>query len=505
MTYATGLVLGFFGTTFWFVSAETYVVAKSPSLSWPMLLVVCAACGQVAGFTALYFLGEKILRRLKRLRAKVETFDVSRFQKSTYGVLAASSVLGFPPLSVVAVASGTIRLKYSTFFPFALVGRIIRFTIVLLLGQQFLALTCAGEGIKRKGAETPREEASFLGPLRLSALALKSPWDAGAAREVVRRSRVQMGTTVSFSAVGDETHVARAFDEAFTEIERFEAMASEYRPDSVISTLNENAGRRPVDIPDDLFALIERCLALSRESGGAFDVTFLGMGKIWDFRADPPRVPDAKLVETERKRIDHRRLRLDAVKKTAFLERAGMRVGLGAIGKGQAIDRAATIFRRHGLANFLAAASGDLYVAGSKPGGAPWQIGIQHPRDPTRLVARLTVRDRGVSTSGDYERFFVAQGRRFHHIIDPRTGYPADGLASVTVIAPDATTSDSLSTAAFVLGPARALDFLAKHPGVDALLIDTRGRITLTPGFRALVRFEPPATESHAGGDFYRP
>lgn len=305
---------------------------------------------------------------------------------------------------------------------------------------------------------------------------------ADAAAPAVHRFEAQlMGTPWALAIVGDGAKAANAAKAAFAEVARVEGVMSEWRPTSEVSRLNA-AGGAPVTVSAELFELLERARDLGDRSGGAFDVTWAALRGVWDF--DAKRVPLAEAVAAARARIDYRRLTLDPANRTATLP-GGMAVGLGGIAKGYGIDRAAAVLRQHGFTAFLVDGGGDLYVAGEKAPGKPWTVGVQHPRRRDELMVALPVRDAAVVTSGDYERFFEIEGRRYHHIIDPRTGFPADRSVAVTVRAADATFADALATALFVMGPEEGVALAETLPGVDAAVLGADGRVMATAGLRA--------------------
>jgi thiamine biosynthesis lipoprotein len=257
---------------------------------------------------------------------------------------------------------------------------------------------------------------------------------------------------------------------AFEEVERVEQLMSEWRPSSAISAVNLAAGKAPVQVPLEVVSLMQRALSVARATDGAFDPTWAALRGVWDFKTDPPRLPLKSTLRAAVARIDHRKVQID--NDTVYLPEAGMALGLGGIAKGYGIDRAVAILRARGLTRFIVDGGGDLYIAGEKEPGVPWTIGLRHPRGGP-LVGELPVRDAAVVTSGDYERFFELGGTRYHHIIDVRTGMPAQKSVAVSLIAPDATTADAWATGLFVLGPA-GLDRLPA--GVSAAVFTSDGR-----------------------------
>ncbi|MCS7023703.1 MAG: FAD:protein FMN transferase [Bryobacteraceae bacterium] len=305
--------------------------------------------------------------------------------------------------------------------------------------------------------------------------------------ETVRASRQLMGSTWTLEVVheGKPAKAAAAMDAAFGEVERIEKLMSEWRADSPISAVNAAAGKKPVLVPTELRELLERSIRYGEKSEGAFDITWRGMGRIWRFD-EQFRLPTQQEVEKARKRVDYRLIQLEGDQ--VFLPVPDMAIGLGGIAAGYAVDRAAAVLQKAGFGNFLLDGSGDILVRGARR-QRPWRVGIQHPRaERGVLVGSVTLSDEALATSGDYERFKIVDGVRYHHIIDPRTGWPARGAISVTVIAKSAEQADALSTAMFVLGPEKALQ-LAASEQVDLLLIDEQFQQHMTEGFRQ--RFLP--------------
>lgn len=273
-------------------------------------------------------------------------------------------------------------------------------------------------------------------------------------------------------------------------VERFHQLEdelSEWREGSPLAVVNQAAGGEPVAVPADLLAVVGRGLAIARRTGGAFDPTWASLWGLWDFRAAAPRVPPADEIARRAALVDYRAVELDAGAGTLRLPRPGMQIGLGGIAKGWALDRAAAELRAAGWSDFLIVAGGQVYAAGER-GGRPWRVGVRDPRGgPEDFFATLSLRDRSTSTSGDYESFFVVDGVRYHHILDPRTGYPARGLRSATAVTANATLADALSTALMVLGPEDGLALATELPRVEALLVDAEGTVLTTPGFDAVL------------------
>jgi thiamine biosynthesis lipoprotein len=293
-----------------------------------------------------------------------------------------------------------------------------------------------------------------------------------------------MGTVVDLTLwTGDPSAAASASEAVFAEFRRLDQLLSHWVDTSAVSRINQAAGVKPVPVSAEVLEIVQTARAVSRKSGGAFDITIGAYRGLWKFDEDlDGSIPAEAQVAARRKLTGWRDVIVDARRKTVKLRRRRMSINLGGIAKGYAVDRAARILRDRGLTDFIIQAGGDLYVGGSK-GGQKWRVGIRDPRGARDETFALTeLEDRTFSTSGDYERGFVKDGIRYHHILDPRTGHPARQVRSVTVIASDAMTADAWSTALFVLGPDRGLELLKKQPGLEAVFVDSQNRVRVSPG-----------------------
>ena len=287
--------------------------------------------------------------------------------------------------------------------------------------------------------------------------------------------RSLMGTRVRVELWAENALQARpALGAAFAEIARVEAAMSTYREDSEVSQLNLHAAKAPVKISGELFGLLERAKRLFEMTDGAFDITYAAAGSLYDYRN--ARRPDAATLRRAVSSIGSQRLVLDSAARTVFFDGAEVRIDLGGIAKGYAVERAATALAHRGIRHALLSAGGDSRFLGDRR-GRPWQIGIRDPRDQHRSAAVLALTDEAISTSGDYQRFFVEHGIRYHHILDPSTGLSADHVMSVSVIGPDATISDALATGLFVLGVTKGLQALQNFPDYDAVFVDRQGTL----------------------------
>lgn len=301
---------------------------------------------------------------------------------------------------------------------------------------------------------------------------------AGEHQQQLSRSRILMGTVVEISAHGaDPGRLEAAVSAAFEEIARIEKLMHPSGDGSDVARLS--AAQQGAEVAPETAEVIALGLQVAQASGGAFDMGLGQLKKLWGIESEAPRVPAPEEIRLALAGTGPASLQLDSrrVKKAA----ATLAVDLGAIAKGYAIDRAVGILRHAGIESASVNAGGDIRLIGSRD-GRPWRIGIQHPRKTERQLAILELADVAVVTSGDYERFFEEDGVRYHHIFDPRSGYPAGLCQSVTVVAPSAALADALSTAVFVLGPEAGLALLRHFPQADALIVAADGTTRATPG-----------------------
>jgi thiamine biosynthesis lipoprotein len=262
-----------------------------------------------------------------------------------------------------------------------------------------------------------------------------------------------------------------------------------WREDSEISRINAAAGKQPVTVGPETMAVIQKSLWISGASEGVFDITFEAMHGLWKFDEDrEAKIPDKAAIDKARKLIDYHHIQVDTDKRTVFLDRAGMRMSLGGIAKGFAVDAAAAVLTTEGITDFFVQAGGDLYVRGKKPDGSAFKVGVRDPRKPCDLnqpnadcyFALLEVQDHAFSTAGDYERSYLKDGKRYHHIIDPRTGYPATASRSVTIWAKDAFTADAVDDAVFILGPEKGLALVESLDDCGAVIVDAKNKVHIS-------------------------
>lgn len=301
-----------------------------------------------------------------------------------------------------------------------------------------------------------------------------------------RAQRKLMGTMWSITLVGGDAERARAAGEqALDEVARLEAELSEWQPDSEISRVNRAAGIAPVAIGPALMTCLRASLEVARWSEGAFDISWAALRGVWDFSASSSHVPPSPArVKALLPLWNHRNIVLDEKKGTAFLRRRGMQIGLGGVAKGYALDRAGELLQAAGFRDFLIYAGGQVLVHGRR-GDRAWRVGIQHPRE-ARHFAFVEIEEGSLATSGDYEHAYTYEGRHYHHILDPKTGFPSDKTLSVTLVAKSALWADAVDTAVFIMGPERGLRALASAPGgpFEAAVVDPAMRLHLSPNMR---------------------
>jgi thiamine biosynthesis lipoprotein len=329
----------------------------------------------------------------------------------------------------------------------------------------------------------------------LGACGSPSPAPPPSGAKVFERTGLAMGSELALSAwSGDEAAVTAAFDAVFHEFDRLDSLMSVWRSGSDVVRLNQAAGEHPVPVSPETIEVFDAARTISEWTGGKFDVTFGALSDLWRFDQDQDnRIPDPREVRLRLPLIDYRALVVDPTRGTAYLQKRGMRVHLGGIGKGYAVERAAKIFRDHGVENFLIQAGGDLYVGGLED-GRPWRIGINDPRGRGGdSFAALDLSNATFSTSGDYERFFVKDGVRYHHLLDPATGEPARGCRSVTIVAPSPTLADGLSTGVFIMGPVKGMALIEKLPGVEGVIVTAKNEVLVSSGLKGklMLRHDP--------------
>jgi len=295
-------------------------------------------------------------------------------------------------------------------------------------------------------------------------------------------SRPMMGTEITVYLWHDDVAAGNAAVEAvFTEVARIDNLMSTYKEESLLSKINREAADGPVPAGDELYRLILRSLDISVITLGAFDVTYDSVGQHYDFRER--QHPDAETIEQELGNIDYRFVKMHADTQSIEFAQKGVRINLGGIAKGYAVEQGVHILRQRGVRHAIVTAGGDSRLLGDRR-GKPWVVGVRDPRKEGEVAVRIPLENDAISTSGDYERFFDEDGIRYHHIIRPETGLPADGVHSATIVGPDAVITDALSTSVFVMGVDQGLRLIATLPDYEGIVIDASGRMFYSDGLR---------------------
>ena len=314
----------------------------------------------------------------------------------------------------------------------------------------------------------------------------------------ISRTHQTMGAEVrltAWTAYPGQAH--DGFAAVFAELDRLDSLLSVWKPGSDVLRLNAAAGERAVAVSPETIELLQAAHKVSLWTDGKFDVTFGALSDVWKFDHDQDgRVPPPEAVAARLPLIDFRAVTVDRAAGTASITRRGVRVHLGGIGKGYAVDRAVSMLHAFGLRDFMVQFGGDLYVAG-RAGDEPWRLGIADPRGgPSDSFAVLQLRDATLSTSGDYERFFIDGGTRYHHILDPDTGQPARGCRSVTIIAGSAMLADALSTGVFLMGPRAGMALVERLPDVEAVIVSADNEVLVSRGLGdRLTLIHPPIAQ----------
>jgi FAD:protein FMN transferase len=307
-----------------------------------------------------------------------------------------------------------------------------------------------------------------------------------ATAHLAERVGVAMGSELRLTAwTGDEAAAQSSFDAVFKEFDRLDALMSVWRAGSDVLRINAAAGDTAVPVSADVREALRTARQISEWTGGKFDVTFGALADVWKFDHDQDNtVPDGDAIRRRLPLIDYRQIEIDDGAGTVRVKRQGMRVHLGGIGKGYAVDHAVNIMRRAGLRDFLIQAGGDLYAAGRKD-GKPWRVGIDDPRGPGgRSFATVDLSDGTFSTSGDYARSFMKDGIRYHHLLDPATGQPARGCRSVTIVADSPVVADGLSNGVFILGPVEGMALIERLPDVEGVIVTAQNEVVVSSGLK---------------------
>ncbi|NUY82477.1 FAD:protein FMN transferase [Flavobacterium sp. MAH-1] len=298
--------------------------------------------------------------------------------------------------------------------------------------------------------------------------------------QVLRQRTLKlMGSRFDITIVHENETKAEAYiDTAVAEISRIENVISEWMPNTEVSEVNRNAGIKPVKVSAELLNLTERALYFSKISDGAFDISFAAADKIWKFDGSMTELPSAETVAESVKKIGYKNIVIDKKNSTIFLKLIGMKIGFGSIGKGYAADKTKEFLMKKGVPAGIINASGDMNTWGTQPDGEQWTVGITNPMDKNQVFAVVPLKQTAVVTSGNYEKYAMINGKRYAHIINPKTGYPATGLSSVTVFGPNAEMCNGFSTAIMVLGKDVGLHLIEQFPNLQCIVVTDEGDIS---------------------------
>jgi len=287
-----------------------------------------------------------------------------------------------------------------------------------------------------------------------------------------------MGSNFEITVVANDSLQANVYiDTAVDEIIRIEKLISSWDVNSQTSEINRNAGIKPVKVSKELFQLINRALKISKLTSGAFDISYASMDKIWFFDESMTEIPSEEAIKKSVEKVGYQNIILDETNQSVFLKLEGMKIGFGAIGKGYAADKAKALLQDKGVISGIINASGDLNTWGKQPNGKDWLVAIVNPLNKDKVFSWMPVYNSAVVTSGNYEKYVEFNNILYTHIIDPRTGFPATGILSVTIFTKTAELADALATSIFVMGVDTGIDFINQLKGVECIIIDKNNKI----------------------------
>ena len=298
-----------------------------------------------------------------------------------------------------------------------------------------------------------------------------------------KRKLYLLGSPFELTVVAQDTLQGNIFiDQGIAEVKRIENLISDWIPTTLISEINRNAGIRPIKVTSELYDLVERSIKISELTSGAFDISYASMDKIWKFDGSMKEMPSTEAIKKSVERIGYEKIILDTKNKTIFLKDTGMKLGLGGIGQGYIADKVKEVLQAKGCAAGIVNVSGDINTWGSQTDGKPWTVGVVNPVNKNKVFATFPLIDSAVETSGSYEKYVTFNNLRYSHIIDPRTGYPATGVVSVSVFAKQTEIADALATGVFVMGVEVGLDLINQLKGIECIIVDDKGKIFTSKG-----------------------
>jgi thiamine biosynthesis lipoprotein len=298
------------------------------------------------------------------------------------------------------------------------------------------------------------------------------------AQENFKRTLILMGSRFDITVVASNEKEGNEYiDSAIFEIARIEKLISSWDVNSETSLINKLSGIQPIKVDKELFDLIERSIAISTLTNGAFDISYASMDRIWKYDGSMREMPSEEKISNSIKKVGYKNIIIDKEAQTVFLKLKGMKIGFGAIGKGYAADKAKALLIEKGAKAGIINASGDLNAWGKQANGKDWMVAITNPLNKNKVFSWLPINDSAIVTSGNYEKFVSFNGIRYSHIIDPRTGYPSTGIISTSIMTSNAELADAISTSVFVMGVETGLDFINQLKGVDCIIIDEQNKI----------------------------
>ncbi len=297
-------------------------------------------------------------------------------------------------------------------------------------------------------------------------------------QQVFKKKKSLLGSPFEISVVANDSVQADFYTElAISELKRIENLISDWIPTTQISLVNQNAGITPVKVDKEVFELVDRAMKISKLTDGAFDISYASMDKIWKFDGSMKSMPTAETIKKSVEKVGYQNIILNEKDTTIFLKNQGMKLGLGGIGQGYIADKIKEVLIANGCNAGLVNVSGDINTWGKQPDGKDWTVGIVNPLNKNKVFATFPLNDSAVETSGSYEKYVTFNGKRYSHIIDPRTGYPASGIVSVSVFAKQTELADALATGIFVLGIEVGLDLVNQLKGIGCIIVDDKGVI----------------------------
>ena len=297
-------------------------------------------------------------------------------------------------------------------------------------------------------------------------------------QQIFKKKQSLLGSPFEITVVAKDSVQGNLFsDLAIAEVKRIENLISDWIPTSQISKVNQNAGISPVKVDKEVFDLVERATKISKLTSGAFDISYASMDRIWKFDGSMKEMPTEEAIRKSVEKVGYQNIILNSKDTTIFLKNKGMKLGLGGIGQGYIADKIKVLLQEKGCNSGLVNVSGDINTWGKQPNGNVWTVGIVNPMNKNKVFATFPLDDSAVETSGSYEKYVTFNGKRYSHIIDPRTGYPASGIISVSVFAKQTELADALATGIFVMGVEVGLDLVNQLKGIECIIVDDKGGI----------------------------